>query len=451
MWDGVILTRAAELNDFRGIKLWFFESRWVGQYYLEYFLYWLSNGLNISFYQLSKIIQLLSLVISYFSIRKILILGFNFNNVQINIALISFVTFPIWHLMMTSNFTIYLLCYSFGLFCISKLLENNSLVYSLLYICLITLSFQLNSLIFFVPALFYAIEIYNGNNYPSKRTLLIIFYCLIILLLRLTLFKPYGLYTNYNSVNIFEFQSLIIDFLKFQTYFLLLYIFYSASILKIDKRLILAIIAVTFGGTLPYILTGHSNSIYQVWDWDGRQAILLSFAFSLSMGVIYSVNISNGISNKFLYIIIFINLILLSTGYLIKKTRIITQNKIVSLIDQVQIPNGSDIRIYSQVALYPYIRSYEINYSLRNTLNFNKANGEIKAQTYIKYEDEVINNKIISKNNLIQKYSDNYLINMSEKNCITNFYIAVDNSDNKIFYLYNSNNLFIRNVSLNCR
>jgi hypothetical protein len=198
-------------------------------------------------------------------------------------------------------------------------------------------------------------------------------------------------------------------------------------------------------------MTGHSNTIYQVWDWDGRQAILLSFAFSLAMGIIYSVNVSNKISNKILYIIIIFNLILLSMGYFIKATRIHTQDKIISLIDQIQIPYESDIRIYSQVALYPFIRSYEINYLLRNSINYKKANGEIQNLTYIRYQDEVINKKIIDQNPEILKYSDNYLFNMTEKKCIASFYIARDYSDNKISFLYNYKNLFIRNVSLNCK
>ena len=88
MWDGVILTRASELNDFRGIKLWFFESRWVGQYYLEYILYWFSTILNTSFYQVSKLIQILSLLISYYSIKKILILKVKVKNNVTNIILI---------------------------------------------------------------------------------------------------------------------------------------------------------------------------------------------------------------------------------------------------------------------------------------------------------------------------------------------------------------------------
>lgn len=480
MWDGVILSYANEIRDYSAIKIWFFESSWFLQYYFTVCLGWISNTLTFSYRITNNIVQIICLIFIAYIFGEILTKHFRYSYSKKIFCILFFLSFPIWHLSLTSNFTIYIFCTFIGISVIYLFLDNKKFK-KIIALILMPFSFQLNSLLIFIPLFLYSTDAYKSRKfYPSKSIQLVFLISGLFLFIRIFIFKPYGLYSGYNSIidfsDIGQIKLLILNIFFFTTYLIpTIVVFFIAIIiikgikigdLLLKPEFIFSFILI-FIGIIPYVMTGHGNAIYSVTDWDGRQAILLSFGAAIfaTETLFYFFEFSKkdlGWDAKIFYpmIMFFVltpNIFLLSTGYITKINRLRFEEILIAELKNKKtlIPTGV-VEIITEYQLIPHMRSYEVNYLLYSALGSIMYYGISTA----------------SDNNLDHSYSyitkippyllrsDNYyglsyLYMHSEKPCFTKVYVKNVNLHplvNRFFYFFfpENNTASIERVSIHC-
>ena len=432
MWDGVVIAFAMEQNNYEGIFSYFMESNWIFQYPLSILIIELSKLFSLGYKDMNAIFSFITFVFFLNESRifssKLLRLS-KFENTTL-ILLIS--TFPVWGVLFSSIMTFHLFCMFTGLLSI-RLIHSNKVFYGILGFLLLIISFNFQSLLTFLPVLSFVYDKMNskdtGNKflkYFSKKTFLVLLTSFFVYSLLNVFYPPTGLYEDYNSVSVFSvfgfsqigissilYFTFLIPLLSSMGLFLLFMILFprmttSFKLENIDYNLTLLLIILLFSSIFPYIMVGKNTYLFDIEDWNLRQAFPLSLPISLFIVHILKSIHSN---NKFFFgtqitVLIFLNFIILSYGTIKKTNREIFLSKLEVELSKKKdlIPSGGVIEILSQDIPHPVPRFYELNYLMYKSLGHFKnwwIIGNYKDANFVIPED-ILKNKSYQTNYIFE-------------------------------------------------
>lgn len=452
MWDGTIIEYASISKNFDGIEIYFFESKWIFQYYLSKFIIILSNFLNLGYKNLNAIFLYIIFLIFLFENLYLSKNIFNLDKKSQNWYLILLVTFPGFSVLSSSIMTFHILCFTVTLFAI-RVIHTNLIKYKQIFgYFLIFLSFGFKPLLVFSPMLSICYDYSNKQKYYfSYKTILILVLSVISFLLRL-ISAPTGNYEGHNPIIFFQkdaFNNIINGIYYYATYpaitiivsFLLItiLILFKCKI-KLKKYLfknfiyiLIPILILFFCSSFPYIAVGKWVAFWDIKEWTHRHALLISIPFSL-----FSITFINNIFNffqissisknkiiNFVFIIFLtINLTFFLSSMIERLNRKIFENNLIySLKNHFKNPiePGYVQLISSTHANIPRFRGVEVNFLLYKTFDqrsyyssfFSKKNKEFKVNELMlkneKYQQKYIFSKNLKCTNYIYLESNGYL------------------------------------------
>ena len=153
MWDGVIIDYAFRSKNFSGIEIYFFESKWILQYFLSKFIINLSFFFNITYKNLNGFFIYIIFLFFLFENLHISKKIFDLNKNQQTWFLIFLATFPGFSILTSSIMTLHLFCFTSGLIGIRIVQEVDNNYKKLAGYILIILSFGFKPLLVFNPLL----------------------------------------------------------------------------------------------------------------------------------------------------------------------------------------------------------------------------------------------------------------------------------------------------------
>jgi hypothetical protein len=390
-WDGVIIEYSSIIKNYTGIYNWATESTWFLQYWLSLAIILGSDLLNISYLNLNFLLVTLMFCIL---LRELMILAnlAKINGFWLFFCSLIFISFPIWHNFLSSVLTFHLFCYSLGVLSIRLIHSNMRIMNSVGWFLLIPcITFQ--SLIIFLPCLsiIHDFFIYLNNktsskNFISKKTIFVFLIGFIVLFLIRNYLSPSGIYQNYYSfiLNDFNNWKLILNIiLGIFSFFIpliviiFLLIFFNLKQLKAKSNIkkftrsseyiiqVLLIILLICSAFLPYLAAGKFVYLASVFDWNGRHAILLSLPISLLSTVLCKEFVKQEKQKIFLFSIIFVNSAFLATGFIEKLNRQHFEKYLSqAIIEKKDKISSGLIQIIGDDIPGPVFRNFEANFLL---------------------------------------------------------------------------------------
>lgn len=451
MWDGVIIDYASKSKNFDGIEIFFFESRWILQYYLSKFIINLSFFFGIGYKNLNGIFIYIIFIFFLFENLYISKKIFNLKNNHQIWFLIFLATFPGFSVLASSIMTFHFLCFTSSLIGIRIIQTTDNNYKKIAGYILIILSFGFKPLLVFNPLLSLCYDfVKNKKYYFSSGTIIILILGIISFSFRL-IFPPTGMYAGVYALIFFQ-ENWIENFINGIYYYSsypglililnllsILSLFFLRYKLSINKDLIknffyvlVPVIILFFASSMPYIAVGKWSGFWDVKDWNIRQAILISIPFSL-FAVILTTNILNfyqislitksKFSNCIFTIFLIINLTLFSSSIIEKMNRSVFENNLISSLqnyfDEPIKPGYVQLITKYKHPDYPNFRPVEANYLLYRA--FNKRN-YYSHFTHKRNDEFKINNYLLSDD----RYQEKYIFDKNLK-CTTYVYIETDN------------------------
>lgn len=421
MWDGTIIEYAYKIQDFRGLKSWFFDSGWYFQYFQIIFYIKTALFFNIKY----KLINDFSiLLLGFLLIKEVKFISLNIFNISKSATTFSLsllAVYPAWSTLLSSVLTFYFFCFVFGLISI-RLLHTNNKFFNFTAILLILLTYNFNSLLFFLPILSYLYDINSMTNkyYPSFKTISIFIISIIYYIYFKIAHPPTGLYNNYNVISLDNDSIKIIfkSILGFMT-FLIIPLFFTLifNLFKIKSKKQLFFIFILFiAGSIPYIMVGRFVYLFSFKEWDYRHAILISLSLTIFFGFLYD----NLNKLKFINLLIFCSSILITLCSLfIKLNRQKFETDLINVLKMRNIIySNSVIQIIGEGVPLPNFRVYESNYVYyigynvdNNWVNIsNKINPNFNVPNSIFNDDKyrlgyILNTNIKPNKNILIKIS----------------------------------------------
>jgi hypothetical protein len=400
MWDGTIISYAAKTGDFEGIKHWFFDSNYQIQYFLIRLTAGIAEFLGVSFHTFNILIILFALcvVISQTKVLACKIFGLSREFSIFAACLVA--VMPVWNTLVSSVLTYHVLALGLGLFGFKLLLDKSKTLNACgLLFC--GISFQLNSMLLFLPSLALVAfltrtEAENKKIRLQHTGILLALATLYFTLIR-TFHPPTGEFVGYNGFvtpfNIDWFTTSLIDIKGFLTFLvipiLVLLIFTplivsrSKSQLK-DRMLATArnkrnymLIALMIFSVIPYLAVGKHANIRDFTDWSGRQGFTLVvplaiFTASMLETFIGPKDSAFVTTDKWLVFTAFFSLISISSilvlGLATKINRQDFEFDLRSeLTDRVAEPAPGTLQIIGDGIPGPIFRGFESNFLLFET------------------------------------------------------------------------------------
>lgn len=304
MWDGSIIAYAMETRDFTGLRSWFFTSGWEKQYWLLRAEQWIADTTSLEFRWVNGLLLMSGMLLLVFETQSIAVRDLRLTRTWAVAAGTLVATFPAWHVLLSSVLTIHLLCISIGLTAV-RLLRSSRLSGRLVGFVLMLLSFQLNSMLLFVPVLSYVGDLMrrwdsSKRLLPSATSATILAAAVCYYGVQRLLNAPTGVYEGYNEL-LLPFSSsaaltLLASFMRYATFLFIpsigvLLLVVVSSLLSNSNRSLntltdnrvrtIAVIGLVTAAVVPYVFVGKSASLTSYMDWDGRQAFPLAPALSL--------------------------------------------------------------------------------------------------------------------------------------------------------------------------
>jgi hypothetical protein len=430
MWDGVVASYASETGNHGGSRISLFAAGWYLQYFIYKGLFWLESSIGISFFTLSTLISfvftvLLAREIFLFS-NKVLRLEYYYSVC----VLYFFVAFPVWQIFFSSIHLIFIICTLLCFLGVRLAYTPQSMLIKSLSFVIITLSFQLNSMLVLGPCLGYAYQLAGNNSQtkfwlPNKSTLFIFFLSTLTYLFLKVLFpSPAVLSYGYNSIinplSSSENFLIILGAIKsYATFFIILFapilvlftinIFfrknyvYDFSIYIKKNYLPFFIISIlTAASMFSYIMVGKASvlSFDGIAGWGMRHSIVLATIFPMLLIMIFKA-ISLGaqttkLSSFFLGLTLLLSFSFLTLGIASKINRLQFQDDLILLLKKEQLKPGIVYFVFSDLSELPdpVLREYELNYTFYKVF-------EDKIDTLIFFVQE--NNILIQDKNLTSK------------------------------------------------
>lgn len=437
IWDGTIIDYNLSLNNYEALRQWFFSSGWELQYYLLIFQDKIAEIINFPTRHIilgSSILALIGLSIEIYLLAK------NKFGIKREVSLLSsllFLCLPTWNVLSSSVMNIHLICLYLSLIGVRIFLDNGRLRW-IFGIFLILMSYQLNSLLFFIPILVLVIERIKSNNteikkFLSKRLFMVSLLSITYFIIIRSVNPNYGLYIGYNQIsfptspgsievyirNILNFSSyLVIPFISLFSIVFLKFLFNSSKVVfsRLIPKNVVWLLLLYFAAIFPYIAVGKTTNIMELTDWTQRQSFVLTIPLVLLTGSLISQfsDLREGSRNYLRKGTIFaftllLPLFLLVDSFAIKLNR---QNFESELITQLQmdprIPSPGTFQIYGTGIPKPDFRSYESNFLLYET--YSKASwwSVIGAKKDLEFELPLW---------MKSQYSDSYVYEYSKKRC----------------------------------
>ena len=395
LWDGQIIQYAIKNQDFRGLDSWFGMSGWEFQLLFIKLENLISNVTSVGFNSINRALIFASFVLL---IRQTMFIARVILNQTGKIVVLSGLllgSMPVWSNLTSSVLTIHLFCLAIGLYGLELIISESKKKVLIGYI-LVLMSFQLNSLLMFIPGI-YLVYLYEKS---SQITLArnAIYKLGILLFLSLgyfvtqKIFNPNSsMYSDYNVIlNPLNFDNLKViavntahfsSFLALPLLSTLLNFSNNLALLrgKVDfferrafLRQIFSILCLILFSVTPYLLVGKSSNISDYSDWSYRQAFLLVVPLSIltSKLLIGAPIRKNNSSSGAKYKSILISVVLLSTSVSLLEMSFATrinraefdQHLIMTLGNLPKEPVPGALQITGEGIPGPTIRSYEANF-----------------------------------------------------------------------------------------
>ncbi len=390
MWDSSIIEYGLITNDLTGIKIMSFESGWIFQYYWVLII---NNIANLFFikYKIANLIIIIGFSIIILS--EIKYIGYNIFKIDkkiLNAGLLFFSTFPIWDIFLSSIISYHFSFMALGFLSVRLIYSSKYTLIKILGWILLTISFNLNSLMLFLPTLGFVYDKnYHNKKYISLTTIMIFLIGLSEYIIYKLIYPPTGVYLGYNKIkfDIYVFiKSALINFTNFLPIILTIIIFLAARKRFKDSLITLAkkqeafyLLLLIISSILPYILVGRSHNFTNPTDWDGRQILvllpILTIFYSLILSEFNKLQISINL-NYYLVPIALSCLLVFNTIY--KLNRQIFEEDLITVLKR----NTEQIDPFQKIQIIgntpgPSFRFYESN------LLFYKVTGNINHITNI--------------------------------------------------------------------
>ena len=400
MWDGTIISYAAKTGDFEGIKHWFFDSNYQIQYFLIRLEAGIAEFLGISFHVFNILIILFALwvVISQTKVLAREIFGLSR---EFSIFAACLVTvMPVWNTLVSSVLTYHVLALGFGLFGFKLLLDKSKTV-NVCGLLFCGFSFQLNSMLVFLPSLALMAFLTRAETENKKIRLqhtgiLLVSGTLYFILIRI-FHPPTGEYVGYNGFinpfNLDGFTTSLINIKAFLTFLvipILVLLMFAPLIISRNKSQLKnrifsiaqnkgnhMLIALMIFSVFPYLAVGKCASIRDFTDWSGRQGFTLVvplaiFTASMLETFFSSKDTAVVTTDKWLVFTAFFSLIIISSILMLGlATKINRQDFELDLRSEltkmVAEPAPGTLQIIGDGIPGPFFREYESNFLLFET------------------------------------------------------------------------------------
>ena len=478
LFDGKLIQHAYEIDNISGIDIFYRERSRHFHLPFFYFVNFLVKFTLIHADVFLDIITTIFLILFCIEVKKYSKLFFGLENKWSNLAALFAAIFPVWHILVSFDISLYLISFFFALFGFRKFTKKNkiSIIVGLIFIFI---SFgTLSSLTFVIGLAFVYFLLSKSNNiynFPLSKVIVVIAISFFYFFLRKYYFPPSGLYEDYNSVNLLMFKTnltitkLIENIFNYSTYLLLFiwiaFLFvihlifknldhFSIKKLKLKdkyfykyfKNYFLLIILSGFA-IFPYLLSNKSSSILYLSDYYQRHAFLLAPVFGLFFSLVFrdlsKINsLPNNIDLKYyLTIFISINLFLLNYGSYRKiESHFFQKNLTQNLKSFGSIPVG-DVKLIVK-NMPTDLRDYEISYLFYKAYNI--AGWWPVSYFHTKHDPR----------KLKDEYSNFYLLKDYKYGCTTRIYL--ENGPNKYqrikqFYIFKYNKYYsIDKIEIKC-
>jgi hypothetical protein len=402
MWDATIINYAIKTKEWGGLRRLSADADLDSGFVFGRIEGLLAQFFHVNFLLVDRVVLGVALlVISYllFHISNVL---FHMSTRWSAFGLLLFVSFPSWHVLASSTQTYYFVSLALTM-CGVHLIYRGKKFLVLLGLTALLMSFDMNSLILFAPALALTYEA-TQNNTDSiikrcVRPFGIAFLGIIYWMVSRTLSQPSGLYVGYNKIinpfSLAGWQVLKTGITTYSTFAILpilgmtilacLVILFGSrnqgylSLTKGNYTPIPSLIPLCFASVVPYIVVQKSTFVDD-FDWDGRHAILLSIPVSLlvmlATSLVFQLLGDQGrwrIPWKIVVVLLLVapQSFILMHGLTMKLGRQEFEEKLIKELETEQIKPGI-VEIVGLPVFVPDFRVYEANYLMYRT--FGKAN-----------------------------------------------------------------------------
>jgi len=301
MWDGTIIEYASIVDDFSGLKSYFFESTWILQYPLSLAIIEISKIFTISYKTMNALVVLAFMVLFLRETFFIAEHKIKLSKPSAYFALALVAIFGTWGDLLSSIMTLHFGCMAIGLLAVRKIHKKTINSTFIGFAALLT-SLSLQSQLVFLPALSYIYDLSERTKErqlwfanPSKQTIYILLTCITFYIAVRQFYPPHGLYENYNNLVIGSFKGLALatySGIAMSTYLIPTFFVVGCicvlSLAVNDKTItplkeetpynpkwLLWLLVIFCAGLFPYAAVGKLSVLWGVGDWSSRQAFLL--------------------------------------------------------------------------------------------------------------------------------------------------------------------------------
>ena len=467
-WDPIMFDYGFIINDLSGVKAFYKEIGSPFQLFFLYLVYFIKNFTFLSHEFLFDLLTLVVLILFSFEVKKYSEIIFKIESKYSNICGLFAITLPVWHSLVAINLGLYLACYYLALLGY-RLFISGKINIKIIGIVIILFSFSQKSNFSFIIGLCLAhnLSLYLNNFSINRKSLFfIIFLSIASYLIDLNFFSPYGVFENYNKIDLKNF--LIIDSIKNIYNYLTFFIFYLwvpvlyLIFLKINKKNIklkkiyqkkniknLLVIIVIFASSIaPYILVNKSVDLFFFSDYDSRHAYLLTVSFSLFFTILFKtindIYYEKKIFLFFLSIFILQSLFILGASYYTKIESAVFRYNFVQDLKKIEEPPPGNVYIINK-HIPGALRHYDTGHL------FFKAYGK-SAWWVVSRSDQ--DKK--PKNFMLERkdYKTRYILNDYNNVCDTTISLTkeIDKYERIFkFYIFNSKKYFkIKDIKSTC-
>lgn len=393
-WDGRILYHSFETHQYLAVDDWFKSSGWHLQLAIVRSMHLpasLFSALGTSLLRTISLISLLGLIYESYKFARYCIFLNHFESLFVAVIV---ACFPAWSTLLSSVLFIYILCTWLVFLSMRLILTSCSYINIAMGYLFLLLSFQLNSNFLFsvaIPPVFLVNYYFNNGFLPSKlisRFYPPIFLSIICFFSLRSFFKPSGLYSNYNSINLGFLSNpanLLYGYSHYMSFTIvgLVTISFVAICLRIKNILnqdaptlnsksinllpLYTGLFLLFFATFPYVAVAKYTNIKALDEWSYRHVFLSALPCALIF-VGYSRYITSVLNlpktSKFLCITAVVTLfacIQLSSTW-IKLSRSAYEAGIIESLKAIPPPPSGIVVLVPPHQLKPSMRYYESNW-----------------------------------------------------------------------------------------
>ena len=231
MWDGVVTSYGFEVNNISGSSATMLAHGWYLQHFLHLVLFDLADNLQVTFFQISSFV---SFVLIALMAREVLFLSkkiFYLEDFFANISFCLFIIFPVWQIFFSSIHLIFIFCILLGFVGIRFIHTEHFLLKKCAGYLFVILSFQVSSMLVFLPILSYAYESNKRNlnqlSLPSIVTWFIFLLSVAVYSVKTIIFPPVNEISGaYNQLmnplsSLESFKLVVGGLLSYSTFFVL--------------------------------------------------------------------------------------------------------------------------------------------------------------------------------------------------------------------------------------